>query len=253
MIQFHFLKKKLMIFIFYPEYMLYCIAAYFCKCTANGPSVIENIPRFLRWKAKVLIESTQERDDFLYKDAVFLNDEKITFLCVSRFVPAKGLDLLIDAFTLFKSNNPEKKFLLNFVGDGPIEDSLRKKVISSGLGSNIQFLGYIKNGRELNLAYQRTDVFINPSLSETGPRVLLEAMSNHLFCISTDVGYAKYIMTEGDNLFGFLIKKNSLNELVDAISFVFNNVNHCRDTTNESYRISQKYTLSRFIEEVIED
>ncbi|MCL6327001.1 glycosyltransferase [Pectobacterium polaris] len=246
-----FFKKKMMILIFYPEYMLYCIAAYFCKCTVNGPSVIENIPAFLKRKAKILIESTQETDDVLYKDSVFLNDGKINFLCVSRFVPAKGLDLLIDAFIFFKSNNPDKCFLLNLVGDGPMQDSLKKKVTLSGLDSNIKFLGYIKNGRELNLTYQKTDVFINPSLSETGPRVLLEAMSNHLFCISTDVGYAKYIMTDGDNLFGLLINKNSLNELVEAISFVFNNVNYCRDITNESYRISQKYTLSRFINEVI--
>ncbi|WP_189645123.1 glycosyltransferase family 4 protein [Pectobacterium aquaticum] len=244
-------KKRFMLAFFYPEYIANCFAAYTCKCTVNGPSVIENIPHFLRKKAEVLIETTQNSDDNSVEvDSKFADQNMVSFICVSRFVPAKGLGLLIDAFALFKSGNPDKNFQLMLAGDGPLLNNIKDKVNSLGLNDRVTFLGYLKNGDELNKRYCEADVFVNPSLSETGPRVLLEAMSNSLFCISTDVGYVKHVMIDNNESYGLIINKNSISELANSIDFVFNNISYCRRVAMNGAFISSKYTLDKFVQKV---
>ncbi|POE18285.1 glycosyltransferase family 4 protein [Pectobacterium odoriferum] len=245
------MKKKIMHAFFYPEYIANCFAAYTCKCTVNGPSVIENIPHFLRKKAEILIETTQSSDDNrVGGNDKFVDENIVTFICVSRFVPAKGLGLLIDAFALFKSRNPSKNFRLLLAGDGPLLSNIKDKVNSLGLNDRVTFLGYLKNGDELNNRYCEADVFVNPSLSETGPRVLLEAMSNSLFCISTDVGYVKHVMIDNNEKYGLIINKNSVMELVNSMDFVFNNISYCREIALKSSRVSSRYTLDKFVKNI---
>ncbi|WP_080762784.1 glycosyltransferase family 4 protein [Pectobacterium brasiliense] len=244
------IKKKAMLALFYPEYLANCFSAYMCKCTVNGPSVVVNIPQFLRGKAEVLIETTLDLDDGLIDISNKFDGNVVNFICVSRFVPAKGLQLLIDAFASFKARNPSKKFQLILAGNGPLFGLIKDKVNSLDLDEQVIFLGYLKNGDELNNRYREADVFINPSLSETGPRVLLEAMSNALFCISTDVGYVRHVMSDNNDTYGLIINKNSVSELVGAIDFVFNNISYCRGVAIKGPIVSSKYTLERFVESV---
>ncbi|MCW2481847.1 glycosyltransferase family 4 protein [Candidatus Symbiopectobacterium sp. NZEC135] len=249
-------KKVILLMLFYPEYLLTCFSAYFSLCSSNGDSVKSNVPFFLRNKLKILIESSitsKEMRTALSSKKVINNsgDKLINYICVCRFVPAKGIEVLVDA--IFRLVNEKKihNISLTFVGDGPIYQDVKNLVEQYELQKYIIFKGFVENGPELFEIYKKSDVFINPSLSETGPRVILEGMAYSLYCITTDVGYCKRVLSDGNKIYGYVINRDSSNELMDAMLYVHNNFDSCLLDGLHCQKIVQEYTLDNFINEVI--
>ncbi len=120
--------------------------------------------------------------------------------------------------------------------------------MANGLEEKIKLLGFIPNGYELNKVYQHHDFFVNPSLSETGPRVIIEAMMNNLYCISTDVGYVSKVLTTSDGvLFGSIIKEKNKSSLIRELNHCIRNKDNLIALANRYGKEATKYTLDAFI------
>ena len=209
---------------------------------------LKNIPFFLRDKTKILIESTLPK----YKEPYCRSryDNNITsFLCVSRLMHSKGLEQLIEAFSFLTKKYDN--IVLNIVGDGPLKSVLQNKIDSLKLNDSIFLLGFVPNGGDLDLVYQKNEIFINPSLSETGPRVLIEAMSFSLFCISTDVGYSKYVMSFKDECFGRIIAPNDIVSLANEMENAHLNKNDFLDLANRGAKRASNFTLNNFVSDIV--
>lgn len=245
--------KLLRLCIYYPEFILTCLAASFNSVSANGPSVCNNVPFFLKKKIRILIESTITDNEMeLKKNSVPRVIGTNRYLFVSRLVPGKGLENLIDAFyILIKKRNLDFEGLY-IAGDGPLRIMMEYKISNYKIQDKIKLLGNIANGPELNKLYSSCDIFINPSLSETGPRVLLEAMSEGCFCISTNVGYASYLLSNGNDC-GVVIEPDSINAIVESVLWVTNHVEDINVMSAAGKDLSKKYTLDRFVENAIRD
>lgn len=98
------------------------------------------------------------------------------FLFVGRLIPVKNLPWLIERF----SSHPELE--LDIIGFGEEKEKLEKHIKSS----NIHLLGAVNN-KELSSYYQRSDVFILPSLTETWGLVVEEALNNGLPVMSSNM------------------------------------------------------------------
>ncbi|MEZ9349868.1 glycosyltransferase [Vibrio splendidus] len=239
----------LKIIVFYPEYILISISAYFNNCSANGSSVMKNIPFFIRGKINILIESSVlSTDDF--SEPRLLPDGAFNFICVSRLQEGKGLDLLIEAFSKVKKENADKQLSLSIVGAGPALESLIYLTKIMLIEDDVKFLGFIPNGTELNNVYQEHNIFINPSISETGPRTLIEALYNNLYCISTDVGYVRDVMGGNDSL-GVLVQPNSKTSLEESLRLVVNNFKLSNVNNVNRRELIKSYTLDSFITNVL--
>lgn len=242
------LSRMLRVSVFYPEYLFICISASIKSVTCNGPSVLKFIPFFLRGKAKVLIESTLN-DDVLQKktyQSKVLGDV-FKLLSVTRLQHAKGLPELIDSIVLYKKNFPTSKISLTIVGDGPLREQLEKKVADLKAPHYINFKGTIENGPCLDRIYQEHDVLINASHSETGPRVVLEAMAESTVCISTDVGYVRYIVGEYGILNDLILNDDFSNDLHIKINALRNDPELFKKCSELSFNIAKKYSLTRFV------
>ena len=68
-------------------------------------------------------------------------------------------------------------------GDGPLRDDLNRYASAKGLGSRIEFLGFVDNTDRL---YSNCDLFLLTSLYEGLPTVLLEAMLHRIQIISAN-------------------------------------------------------------------
>jgi glycosyltransferase involved in cell wall biosynthesis len=102
---------------------------------------------------------------------------------VARLQPGKGIDVLIDAMVPVKAQYPMAKLVV--VGTGPMAAPLVERARALGLTENVEFLGEISDpGRVLDQA----DAFILPSLAESFPYVVLEAMAAGLPIVASDVG-----------------------------------------------------------------
>ncbi|NOI72284.1 glycosyltransferase family 4 protein [Vibrio owensii] len=246
-----FIKSMFQILLFYPEYILICISAYFNRCSANGSSVLNNVPFFLKNKINVLVESTlSDDDDFSLPNC--LPNSKFRFLCVSRLKKGKGLDLLIEAFYKIKEEKLYDSLSLAIVGSGPEYTHLVSLVNRLGLENEVKFLGFVSNGVELNKVYQKHNIYVNPSISETGPRTLIEALYNNLYCISTDVGYVKDIL-DGNHELGITVRANDSLALYDGLKNLLDSYDiSLVNKVNRRYRCKE-YTLETFVDKVLQN
>lgn len=101
---------------------------------------------------------------------------------VARFVPEKGIDLLIQAFQALKT---ELKLVI--AGDADHETAYSRKLKQMiDRDQNIIRTGYI-NGELLHQLYAHTRLFVLPSYHEGLPIALLEALSYGLSVLVSDI------------------------------------------------------------------
>ncbi|MDS4020294.1 MAG: glycosyltransferase family 4 protein [Candidatus Competibacter sp.] len=92
---------------------------------------------------------------------------------VGRFVPAKGIAMLLEAVARVKDELP---VLLTLVGDGPLEPELRAEVRARDLVERVSFTGALPPP-EVAARIREAHLFCLPSVRESGGAVLLEAMA----------------------------------------------------------------------------
>jgi glycosyltransferase involved in cell wall biosynthesis len=76
---------------------------------------------------------------------------------------------------------------LTVVGSGPEADTLRTLAASLGVAAQVDFLGALPRAEVLSL-YRQHDVFLFPSLHDSGGIVVLEAMYLELPVVCIDAG-----------------------------------------------------------------
>jgi glycosyltransferase involved in cell wall biosynthesis len=99
---------------------------------------------------------------------------------VARFVPVKGIEVLIEAFAFAGG-----KGRLMLVGSGPEEGKLRELSTRLGVSGSMEFTGF---RHDIPQVLAGMDVFVISSFSEGLPTSLLEAMASGCACIVTDIG-----------------------------------------------------------------
>lgn len=123
-------------------------------------------------------------------------------VCVSRMVPRKGQDTLIDAWPAVLRRLPDAVLLL--VGDGPYRGALAQRAARAGLGGAVRFTGAVPQA-ELPAHYAAGDVFAMPCRTRRGGLdveglgiVYLEASATGLPVIGGDSGGAPDAILDGE-------------------------------------------------------
>jgi glycosyltransferase involved in cell wall biosynthesis len=121
-----------------------------------------------------------------------------------RLVPAKGVDLLIEALA-----GLEAPWRLHILGEGPERPALEALARRRGLADRVSFTGW-RPSSELPVFFRGLDVLALPSRStpswiEQFGRVLIEAMACGVACVGSDsgeiphvLGSAGLVVPEGD-------------------------------------------------------
>ncbi len=102
-----------------------------------------------------------------------------------RLVHWKGFHLAIRAFARVARRRPDA--MLRVVGDGPQRARLERLAAAEGVGDRVKFEGQLPRAQVLHLAEQ-SDVFLFPSLHDSGPTVVLEAMAAGKPVVGVDAG-----------------------------------------------------------------
>ncbi len=109
--------------------------------------------------------------------------EQKLIVCVGRFAPEKGHRYLITALNLLKQQ--DIAWRCTFLGEGELEAELRSLVETYGLSEQVAFPGFCEDVFSVLLT---ADVFVLPSLHESSPNALIEAMAVGMPCVASDVG-----------------------------------------------------------------
>jgi glycosyltransferase involved in cell wall biosynthesis len=123
---------------------------------------------------------------------------------------AKGLDVLIDAFSRLKERHAE--LMLDIFGSGPLEASLRHAAAAPGLAGSVALHGRVT---DLERHFDGTCIFVQPSLVEGMSNVILEAMAAGLPVVATRAGAAGDIIEDGAT--GLLVDPGSARQIQDAV------------------------------------
>lgn len=114
-------------------------------------------------------------------DALLGPDDRL-LLWVGRMDEAKRPGVMIDAFIAVADNMPDWRLFM--LGDGPLRETLRARVVEAGLQHRIALPGFVGN---LGAWYTRADIYVMTSSYEGFPNSLLEAMAHGTASIAFDV------------------------------------------------------------------
>lgn len=140
-------------------------------------------------------------------------DDATLFVSVGRMVEAKNHAVLLEAFRRVRETCPDAHLAL--IGDGPLEEELRRQAERLALGDHVLFPGFRD---DVELCLHASDVFVLPSRTEGMPLALLEALAAGLPTIASDVGGVGEVL--GEPPAGLLVPAGRVDELAGAMGEV---------------------------------
>lgn len=132
-------------------------------------------------------------------DSVEAGKEAYDIIYVGRLSPHKRVDLLVEAVSLIRDENP--MIMCGIVGDGPELERLVCLSRKLNLEENVDFLGFLETEEEVVAKMKSSKIFVLPSTREGFGISLLEANACGLSAVVADApkSAAAGLITEGEN------------------------------------------------------
>ncbi|CAG9613259.1 GalNAc-alpha-(1-_4)-GalNAc-alpha-(1-_3)-diNAcBac-PP-undecaprenol alpha-1,4-N-acetyl-D-galactosaminyltransferase [Bacillus rhizoplanae] len=165
--------------------------------------------------------------------------KKLVITCVARLGPRKGHDVLLDALSQMGSKYTDNVKLL-IVGDGEMRDKLEEKVDDLNL-SMVEFLGQRDDVSDI---LSKSDIFVLPTLNDSLPISIIEAMHSGVCVISTPSGGIPELVNHSKT--GILVDAGDAKKLARALKFVIEN-EQAREQLGKNARKFAKKHLTREI------
>ncbi|KRK79039.1 hypothetical protein FD03_GL001402 [Companilactobacillus nodensis DSM 19682 = JCM 14932 = NBRC 107160] len=171
-----------------------------------------------------------------------ISHANIDFVNVARCDFQKNPQLFIKIAQKIIKAIPDSRFI--WVGDGPMLNECRAEVVRLGLEDKIQFVGFRTNPYTY---LEKSDIFISTSRYEGQPFSVLEAISEKMPLIITDViGHKELVDDNGVLLTDEIIADDA--QLVAAFRRV---INHEPEYSQASYRLfAKKYDVMNMVDAI---
>lgn len=132
-------------------------------------------------------------------------------VCVTRFHPVKGIDVLVEAWAEVGARFADARLLL--VGEGPLRAELEGQVARTCPPGSVRFIGYRDDVREVLAA---ADFAVMPSRAEGFSVAALEILGSGLPLVATRVGGNSRLVADGVN--GLLVTADDPAGLARALA-----------------------------------
>ena len=199
---------------------------------------------FLKDYSKNTITITPGVDINRFKPGIADSKNKILFVAgLKKAEKYKGLEYLLSAVNIIKKNIKDAK--LTVVGEGDYVTYYKKLCKNLGIIRNVEFKGVLYN-KNLVKEYQKTNVFVLPSLYDSCPLVLLEAMACKKPVVGSDIGGIPYLIDNGKN--GLLVPPKDPEALAKAIIKILKNPKLAKKMGRNGYmNVMDNFTWSKKI------
>ncbi len=144
-------------------------------------------------------------------------DDPVQIISVGRAVPKKGYDILLQALARLPA---DLHWHFTHMGGGPDRAALQALASTLNIAARMTWRGSVNQDQVL-AAYRASDLFvlacrITPDGDRDGlPNVLVEAASQGLACVTTNISGIPELFTTGQN--GWLVPPDNVAALTDAL------------------------------------
>jgi len=158
--------------------------------------------------------------------------EEFTFGYIGTHIPAKGINLLIDAFKAV-----EGKARLKIFGREQGQNTLALKEIAKTSKNPIEFCGEYVNQNLAKVVFSNVHCIVVPSIwAENSPLVIHEAQSCKIPVITADYGGMKEYVA--DNVNGLLFQHRDKKSLSEQLQFAVDNQDKMKELGQRGYLYS---------------
>jgi len=165
---------------------------------------------------------------------------------VGTVVISKGVDVAILAMAELRRRLGPDVPVLNVYGVDPSGNYFREMVHAVGLDDIVRFHGFKLDVLE---HCDSRDILVMPSRSETGPLVVLEAMSRGMPIVATEVGEVTEMLP--DPRYGRVVRPDSVVALADGIESLLKDISDGHfDPSLVIERHRSRYTVEKMAEDV---
>lgn len=199
---------------------------------ASSPSMMRWIPLTCSSRVTTIlnaIETMPYRMSFSERTLLIrelgLDGQRPIVSLVGRLSEEKGHHVLLAAVPNVLRRFPLTQFV--FAGDGPLREVLERQIEQAGLTPSVRLVGFVDNARAVMAL---SDLVVQPSLTESLPLTILEAMTQGKAIVATDVGSIREAVVEGET--GLLVPPHDPAALAKAIIAMLEN-DHRRTAMGE--------------------
>lgn len=164
------------------------------------------------------------------------------FLMATRFVYAKGLDLMMESFEEFCKQDDE--WVLDIIGDGALFDQIVKDAKKRGIEERVNFIGFTTEAEKY---YLNSSILLLPSRWEGWPMVIMEAFEYGLPVIAYHMGAMDLIIDDGKT--GYLPEAFDTHKFAEAMLALAHNDELRREMSQNAIVKSKDFDIDRTVEE----
>lgn len=163
-------------------------------------------------------------------------EKKVLFL--GRISPVKNLETLIKAINLLKDVK------LEIIG--PAEKEYMRRLQNLNPNGNIKFLPPVYNTKEKIKKIDEAKIFVLPSIRESMPQSLIEAMAREKIVIASDNLGARELVEDGKN--GFIFKTGDEKQLAEKIDYALRN--SLKKIKKQARKDVEKFSWEKIIKKI---
>jgi len=166
--------------------------------------------------------------------SVNIEKKENIILYLGRVEKKKGIDTLLEAWALVD----QSEWKLQIVGDGIEKEEFKLLAKELDILNSVEF---IKSQVDVKKYYNKSKIFVLPSIFEGMPMVILEAMACKATVISSDTAGGLRLIEE--NQTGLLFKKGDKYELAKKINYLIRDKNQRNKLANNAYIYINKHSI----------
>lgn len=176
--------KKIQLFVF--KELIDRYSTDLCSCGNEASKFLFKNNKIVNGKVNIInngidIDAFKVSYDKKLRKELNISDDEIVIGSIARFSEQKNHKFMIEFARYLKDINIKFKMLL--IGQGPLLNDIKEKVMELNLDDNVIFLGVRE---DIPKIMDSLDIFLMPSLHEGMPVVLIEAQAAGVKCLISD-------------------------------------------------------------------
>jgi glycosyltransferase involved in cell wall biosynthesis len=172
--------------------------------------------------------------------ALGISPETVAVGTVTRLMPSKGNQYLVDAVKEITARQPNARIYI--AGEGELESELRAQARTLGLGERLVFLGF---QRDVAAVLSAFDIVVFPSLWEGTPLTAFEALASGKPIVATDADGLLDILTDRKD--ALIVPKRNAGALARAIIDVIEQPGLAERLAREARQTGARFDIARFV------